>query len=503
MKAGETLRTVVLGGLAAVVVASPTSAFAAGDEGSAWWRAVDATVWDAGPSAGVRRSAGTVPASPVVFGQGVDPAAGLVAETCDDGAGCGDGLSCGDGLLCGDGLGCGESVGCGEGVAATAPPLWASEPLLGDWGGARTRWEQAKLLDVDLPLTQFYQGNASGGRRQRFAYGGKMDYFFTGVGGLVVMHAETRFGEDVNFAAAPFAPVNVNMLYPDFSHTTAITGLMFNVPLVESQEWILSFGKINSLDNWNLLYPMAGRGVDGFMNVSNVLPLSLARTVPLSTLGASVTKLHDGQVQAVLQIHDSNNTPTTSGVSELFDNGANLLAYYRLGTRNGGHAAAATWASGDFTALDPGGWILVPGEPIVPPVGSNPWSAHYIVDQNLWTDGGNAQRKVYFYSQLGLADQQLTPIEWTWSGSLEAVGLSRRRPRDRMGAGVFYSGLSGDFRSLLAPVLAYDDAFGGEVYYNAAVSRWFRLTTDLQVIEPADSRNATAVAVGLRLKNEF
>ena len=51
--------------------------------------------------------------------------------------------------------------------------------------------------------------------------------------------------------------------------------------------------------------------------------------------------------------------------------------------------------------------------------------------------------------------------------------------------------------------MTYDDAFGGEVYYNAAVTPWFRLTADLQVIEPAASQFDTAVVVGLRAKTDF
>jgi hypothetical protein len=42
------------------------------------------------------------------------------------------------------------------------------------------------------------------------------------------------------------------------------------------------------------------------------------------------------------------------------------------------------------------------------------------------------------------------------------------------------------------------DVNGVELYYNAAVNKFFHLTGDFQVIEPADVTNDTAIVVGLR-----
>jgi len=72
-----------------------------------------------------------------------------------------------------------------------------------------------------------------------------------------------------------------------------------------------------------------------------------------------------------------------------------------------------------------------------------------------------------------------------------------------MGVAYFYSGLSGDFKDLLAPVLPLDDLQGVELYYNAAITPWFDLTADLQFVEPADSAADTAIVFGLRAKMDF
>ena len=157
--------------------------------------------------------------------------------------------------------------------------------------------------------TQFYQGVASGGAEQQFEYGGKVDQFLIldssklGLweGTTMTMHAETRFGQDVNFDAVGFAPVNAAMLYPkEGEHSTAITGLSLAQNLTDDVQAIA--GKFNGLDLFYSLYPQTGRGVNGFMNVSMVLPVAVARTVPLSFIGAGAQKLHGTQPQKLSRV---------------------------------------------------------------------------------------------------------------------------------------------------------------------------------------------------------
>jgi porin len=54
-----------------------------------------------------------------------------------------------------------------------------------------------------------------------------------------------------------------------------------------------------------------------------------------------------------------------------------------------------------------------------------------------------------------------------------------------MGVGWFYNGLSSDFKNLLSPPFEIRDLTGVEAYYNAAITPWFHLTADVQVVEPA------------------
>jgi porin len=361
----------------------------------------------------------------------------------------------------------------------------------------------------DADATQFYQGVTSGGAEQNFEYGGKVDQFLILDGtklGLwqgmtMTMHAETRFGGDVNFDAVGFAPANVAMLYPqEGEHVTAITGLTFAQAISDDVQ--LMAGKFNALDLFGMLYPQTGRGVTGFMNASMVIPISVARVASLSFLGAGAMKFHGQQAEGGVLVYDTNNCTTTSGFDELGDNGANILGFWRFFTEVGGlpgsHFFGGIWSTGEFVAFDPASFVIVPNEGIVAEPQGGAYTLIYILEQTLWTDCCDPKRNVGLLSQWGLADENTSPIGWSANVAIQAQGFSNARPHDSMGVGYFHTGLSDDFQNLLSPAITLQDVNGVELYYNAAVAKSFQLTTDLQIIEPANVANDTAVVFGVR-----
>lgn len=99
------------------------------------------------------------------------------------------------------------------------------------------------------------------------------------------------------------------------------------------------------------------------------------------------------------------------------------------------------------------------------------------------------------------ANPETNPFEWVGNVSLQANGLLRGREADSMGVGWFYSGLSSDVKNLLSPALGIRALTGVEAYYDAAITPWFHLTADLQLVEPAVRNNSnTAFLFGLRAK---
>lgn len=390
--------------------------------------------------------------------------------------------------------------------------LMASPTLTGDWGGLRTSLMEDGIIYQGY-LTQFYQGVASGGAEQQFKYGGKVDQFFTFQGeklglwkGLIVsMHAESRFGQDSNLDAVGLAPANVNMLWPSTGQTTAISGFTINQML--SEEWLVTVGKMNTLDLFNSLYPQGGRGIDGFMNASTLFPLTAARPINLSVNGVGITKLHEGQVQGSLSVVDPNNSSTTAGVGNLFESGASIIAYWRHFTEfrglPGSHAILGEYSSKSFTSVDRESFYFLPPVGIVAGKESGTWAINYFGEQRVWQDACDPKRNVGLFTSWGISDGNPNPVRWGGNVSLQGHGLISSRPADTAGVAYFYTGLSSDFKDLVSPVLNLRDVQGGEVYYNYAVTPWFNLTPDLQVIQPSSSNNNTAVVVGLRAKLTF
>ncbi len=407
-----------------------------------------------------------------------------------------------------------ECVGATDCGYECSESLFSRQYLTGDLFGARSGLAEHGVL-ADIQLTQFYQGVASGGRRRHFLYGGKGDYIFTFQGeklGLnkgfsAILHAETRFGDDINASAGALSLPNGSMLYPlPGQHETAITNLMFIQAL--SVNFALTAGKYNLLDLWNMIYPNTGRGINGFMNISLIAPTPIVRTTNLSINGAGALGLHEGQIQSALLVYDTTNSSTTVGLDDLFDKGAVVLGYGRIFTEwrghAGSHALLGNWSSRNYTSVDPTSWTVIPGQGVVAAgqkTGS--WTLSYILDQELWSDCCNDQRNVRLMSQWMLADGNPNPYSWSGNIALQANGLFRCREQDSLGIGYFYDALSGNYKSLVSPLVAARDIQGVELYYNMALTPWFHVTADLQVLEDANAADDTSVLPGLRANLRF
>ena len=201
-------------------------------------------------------------------------------------------------------------------------------------------------------------------------------------------------------------------------------------------------------------------------------------------------------------VYDTHNVPTTSGFEDLGDNGCNIMGYYRYyydwNGLPGSHLFAGSWSTGNFTSFDSESFVFIPGQGLVAPRVGGAFALFYIYEQTLWADSCNKKRNVGVLSQWALTDQETSPVHWSGNVALQGTGMNRCRPDDAVGVGYFHTAVSNDLESLLSPVINLHDVDGVELYYNAAVSKCFHLTTDFQVIEPADKSNDTAIVVGLR-----
>ena len=379
--------------------------------------------------------------------------------------------------------------------------LWTQPQLTGDWLGHRTSLSQ-RGITLDADVTQFYQGVASGGLEQRFRYGGHGDYVLkfdfdklSGQDGLFLqLRAEHRFGQAVNLDSGAFGAPAVLANLPSLNtEDLVLTNVAFTQALSES--FVVFAGKLDTLDG-DLNAFAHGRGKHQFFNTSFVFNPIAVQTIPYSTLGAGFSILRDLEPIFTFTVLNATDTTTTSGFDELFADGVALSAELRLPTsffgRPGHQLFAGTWNSRDYTALGQDPRILEPEVPIALKSGS--WSLRWNFDQYLVVDPCDSTRGWGVFGRAGLSDGNPNPIKWMVSFGVGGHSPLRGRENDRFGIGWYYGGASTE----LGPFFNPDDGTGVEVFYNVAVTPWFQITPDLQIIDGGVPNSDTAVIFGLR-----
>ena len=417
---------------------------------------------------------------------------------------------------------------------ATAPPpayvspfagsFWERPVLLGDLGGVRDEMAADGFL-LNVSSTQFYQGVAAGGTQQEFNFSGRLDYYGTVDGekaGLwkgffVFLHGETRYGPTINSDTGALMPANTAEVFPIPGQTvTALTGVKFMQAL--SEDFLVFAGKINLLDE--LKQPFAaGRGVDAFMNMGLAFPVAAARTVPYSTLGAGLAVLRSGQPVFSMMVLDTNNSSTTSGFDTFFNNGASIIAKLDIPVvfrdRPGHQGFWGTYSNGRYNDLQPTAYFSP--NPLTGPIGfatgfdTGSWSLFYSADQALFVDSNNPKRSWGLFTNIGLADDGPSPIRWSANVGLGGSSPFESRPLDTFGVGYAYTAYSGPIQTLAPALVPIRNDQVVELFYNFAVTPWFRLTPDLQVLIPARERTLppgaqsidTALVFGVRAKIDF
>jgi porin len=416
-------------------------------------------------------------------------------------------------------VGCGSTVAepaCEPAcdVACDAPaapatfggPLWTRTKLTGDWCGTRDQLAADGItLDVDSVL--IYQGVSSGGLRREFEFGGHNDYLLNvdlgklGVsqGTLFKFRAESRYGETVNGDSGALLPVATPLLFPAPEEVTAVTNFVITQFLSES--FAVFAGKIDTLDGDANAYAH-GRGKTQFLNTSFVVNPALFRVAPYSTYAAGFIMLDEGAVYT-MSVYDPREYATRTDLDELFSEGVGITGEARIPVEFRGLPGHQTfgfaWSGRDYISTDQDFRFNVPALGGVPNRVSDSWGAYYNFDHALVVDPCDPNRHWGVFGRYGYADPEASPLEHFVSLGVGGASPFRRRPGDTFGAGWFYATSSNNLPGLLLG----DNGQGTEFFYNVAVTPWFHLTADLQVLWPARNDVDNAVVPGLRALVNF
>ena len=423
--------------------------------------------------------------------------------------------------------------------------------LTGDWGGLRDDLgKKGIVFDVDLLMTP--QVVTSGGRSSGGSFWGNLDYTLNvdtqklGLwpGGFFKFSADTGFGSNAFGDAGTIVPVNTAALLPaPDDRTTALTNASLTQFL--SPKLGLTAGKFNLLDSGATEF--YGDYRTQFLNTAFNFPMTLA-LIPLSTFGGGVLVLpRDDIILSALAL-GPNGTPTSNDLGQAFD-GVLLVGSGKLTVKPfglvGHQGLSLTWNNKDRFSLDqdpsniarllltqqfpalanPGPVLtqilasrfpslLVPTQPANRT--SSSWTLSYTFDQYFWQPNGDPKHGVGVFFAFGASEGNPDPIQYAFLAGIGGKGVMPSRPDDSFGLGLGRSQFSSSFLPFLRQQfnlgLQREDAL--EMYYNAAITGWMNVTTDLQIVDLSLNRALssttgqltgidTVIVLGTRLRVRF
>ena len=339
-------------------------------------------------------------------------------------------------------------------------------------------------------------------------------------------------------------PVNTAALLPaPNDRTTALTNASLTQFL--SPQFGVVAGKLNLLDSGATEF--YGDYRTQFMNAAFNFPMTLEE-LPLSTFGGGVLVVPREDILFSGLVLGPSGTPISNDLGQAFD-GVTIVGSGKLTVKPfglvGHQSLGFTWNNKERFSLDqdpsniarlllfqqfprlanPGPvltQILASRFPnlVVPTQPANrtnsSWTMSYAFDQYFWQPDGNPKHGVGIFFAFGASDGNPDPVQYAFLAGIGGKGVTPGRPEDSFGVGVartqFSSSLLPFLRQQFNLGLQREDAI--EIYYNAAITAWMSVTTDLQIVDSALNKALsptteqlasidTAVVLGSRIRVRF
>ncbi len=426
--------------------------------------------------------------------------------------------------------------------------------LTGDWGGVRDDLASRGIM-VLPSLTGFYQGPTAGNVDHTFDLGGKGDLFLDVDGGKLGLwdgfrlhvHGEYNFGTTPGEVGGTTIPNNTAMTFPvqnqpggDFSSVYVSQRFGSNFTLLA--------GKTNMFDFYAAGHKFSGgRGVGLFWNTAFVGPPS--GIVPVAAFGAmGIYKVNP--FSFTLMVYDPTDAINYTGFENPFSAGVTVRgsmdvssAPFGLPRTDTFMAAISSEKGTNFESLPDLSkfdnpvfraalirafitralWGEDAQNSLPPELRSETTEKRgrywigYSFEQTLWRSVTEPSKSWGLFGQAAWSDGNPNSLKWSALGGVGGTSPLPGRLHDRFGVGVFYYAYSDVLKQHLSPLITLGDEYGLEAFYNVAMTKWFRLTADVQVIapaikaqtvepalvNPAVANNSTVVSVGLRGQVRF
>jgi porin len=363
----------------------------------------------------------------------------------------------------------------------------------------------APKASITGAFTNFAGADVAGGGNNQLRLGGRLDLygaFPLGDRVTINVHPEVVYGENVNGNSdGSILPLNTALLLP--SNGGEDFDLSVNATIRLGEKSSLMLGKINLLDLVARTPIVGGGGLEGFHNILIAAPPS--GLVPPSLLGGILT-VPTSIGNFGFWIFDPANQTNKTGFESPFSTGVTFLGSVTIPVKIGGQVgyqnlkASANTKTG-FDLNDLPSLILPPGT-VLPGQTRGAWNISYSFQQYIWQSTTVAGLGWGLFGQFSASDGNPTPLDW--SGFFGVSGNPwPGRPADKFGVAYFRQSFSNVLVEVLAPVLEVSAEQGVEAFYTIPVGKAWRLTADVQFIDPAGATKPTAVVIGARLKAGF
>jgi porin len=428
-------------------------------------------------------------------------------------------------------------------------PLLDRSTLSGDWGGAARDDLAARGITITPSLTQFYQGPTAGNTSHIFDYGGKAETFLNidaaklglwdGFG--IQVHGEYNFGKTPGEVGGTTLINNTAMTFP-FQNKPGgdLTSVFFSQRF--GSNFTLLAGKMNMFDFYAAGHKFSGgRGIEGFWNVAFVGPPS--GFVPIGLFGAIGTYKID-PLSFTTMVYDPRDALNRTGFEHLFGEGVTVRNSVDLSSEPFGlprtdslTSAITSQEDTDFSTLPDLSQFTTPtlrraivqsfttGSffdqrseiKLAPDNKDGRYWFGYSFEQTLWESPADRTKSWGLFGQAAVSDGNPSSIRWSAIGGVGGTSPLPGRLNDKFGVGILCYGYSNELKKQLTPLVKLGNEYGAELFYNFALTKWFRVTADVQVIAPAINaqvnsaspgnptvvNNSTVVLLGMRAQVSF
>lgn len=396
------------------------------------------------------------------------------------------------------------------GLESQYGPLDAGAPwATGDWLGIRSALEDGGV-SFKLFYNNTYQWNVRGGNDTTGRNGATIDAFLEFdfeklrliPGGRLCAHARWQQGAGANPAVGGLWQAADDL---DGDLELHLDQLWYEQDLFD-QRLTLRLGYLDcqTIVDRNAYANSEDRQfMHQALDNNPLLPLQIG-------LGASLTLRPAPWLHLIAASVDSQGRLTRAGFDTAFHGPARYVSFFEIGVAPqlpnllGSGRLPGNYRLG--AVLDPRPRAIFEDPAVQPPrrpTRGDDWGWYLSCDQAVFRENDRDAQGLGVFARYGWRRDDVNRSEHVWSAGVQYEGLIPRRDRDVLGFGVFQGLPSEPFREFVDASAKAETGY--ELYYAIEVTRWFKITPDIQYIAHpgASHRLRDAIVLGLRAQISF